>query len=315
MRMRVSRDLADLVASSALAALLFATGALVPLFGPPAGFLSTAPLIWIAARHGLVAGYLGGALATAALLPALPPPVALIFAIEHALPAGYLGWRLARGRGIVTGSALAALLVTLMVTGAAWLFLDGSSRDPVRAIEEQLRAGLEELGSLGGGAPGAGPATPLAPGIEEVIALIRRVLPAVTLIGVFLECSLNSLVACRVLARTPAAVPPPALTVFALPDWLIWVLIPCLALALAPQPMLSTVALNLLLPLLFAYLLQGLSILLHLVARARLSLLGRTLGAIAFALFPWLLAAPLLLGLLDFRFGFRSRWPIEPPGA
>jgi hypothetical protein len=137
----------------------------------------------------------------------------------------------------------------------------------------------------------------------------------VTLIGVFLECSLNSLVAWRVLARTPAAVPTPALAGFALPELLVWVLIPCLALALVPQPTVSTVALNLLLPLLFAYLLQGLSIVVHLAARARLSPLGRILGAVALAVFPWLLAAPLLLGLLDFRFGFRERWPIQTPQA
>jgi uncharacterized protein YybS (DUF2232 family) len=312
--MRISREFADLAAASALSALLFASGALLPLLGPPAGFLSSAPLIWVAARHGLAAGCLGGVLAAALLLPALPPPLVLIYAIEHALPAGYLGWRLARGRGIAAGSALAALGVTLLVAGAAFLLLDGPGRDPVRAIEEQLRTGLAEwegAGTDGGSSPGGQP--PLNPAVEQVIAVVRRVLPAVTLIGIFLECAINTLAAQRFLNRGAPALPERSFVGFALPDWLVWVLIPALALAWAPQPTVSTAALNLLLPLLFAYLLQGFSILLHLSARAALSRLGRTLFALAFALFPWLLALPLLLGVLDFRFDFRARWPIRSP--
>ena len=84
---------------------------------------------------------------------------------------------------------------------------------------------------------------------------------------------------------------------------------------LGPADRVATVALNAVLPLLFAYLLQGLSITLHLAARARLSRFGRIMFASALVFFPWLLAVPLLLGLLDFRFDFRGRWPIGPPPA
>ena len=140
-------------------------------------------------------------------------------------------------------------------------------------------------------------------------------LPAVTLIGIFLECSLNSLLAARVLARGQAGAQPLNLTIFRLPEWLVWVLIPALALCWAPQTRVATVALNAVLPLLFAYLLQGLSITLHLAARAQLSRFSRIMFASALIFFPWLLAAPLLLGLLDFRFDFRGRWPMTPPPA
>ena len=153
----------------------------------------------------------------------------------------------------------------------------------------------------------------LSASLEEVLAFVRRVLPAVTLIGIFLECSLNSLLVARVLARGGGAVRPLDLTGLKLPEWLVWVLIPALALCWAPQDTVATVALNVLLPLLLGYLLQGLSIVLHLAARARLSRFARTLYASALVFFPWLLAVPLLLGLLDFRFGFRERWPVEQP--
>lgn len=305
--MRISGELRDLAVASSLSALLFASGVLVPLLGPPAGFFSAAPLIWLAARHGWSAGLLGGLLATAVLLPALPPPIALIFSLEHALPAWFLGSRIRQGKSIVAGSAAAAIVVTILIVGAA-LILTGKGHDPVQVLEQQLREGLAELGGDGTVNPAA-----LNESLETALALLRRVLPAVTLIGIFLECSLNSLLAARVLARGNAAAQPLNLTIFRLPEWLVWVLIPVLALCWAPQIRLATVALNAVLPLFFAYLLQGLSITLHLAARAQLSRFGRIMFASALVFFPWLLAAPLLLGLLDFRFDFRGRWPLGPP--
>jgi len=310
--MRISGELRDLAAASSLSALLFASGVLVPLLGPPAGFFSAAPLIWLAARHGWTAGLFGGLLATAALLPALPPPVALIYSLEHALPAWFLGSRIRQGKSIINGSSAAAIVVTILMIGAA-LILTGKGHDPVQVLEQQLREGLAELG--GDGTGGAVNPAALNESLEAALALLRRVLPAVTLIGIFLECSLNSLLAARVLARGNATAQPRNLTIFRLPEWLVWVLIPALALCWASQARVATIALNAVLPLLFAYLLQGLSITLHLAARAQLSRFSRIMFASALVLFPWLLAAPLLLGLLDFRFDFRGRWPQNPPPA
>ena len=311
--MRISSELRDLAAASTLSALLFASGVLVPLLGPPAGFFSAAPLIWLAARHGWSAGLLGGLLATAALLPALPPPIALIFSIEHALPAWYLGSRMRHGKSIAAGSSVAALVVTALMIGAA-LVLAGGGNDPVQVLEQQLREALAGFGNNATDAPPvSGTPAALDPNVEAVLALLRRVLPAVTLIGIFLECSLNSLLAVRVLARGETAAQPRNFTIFRLPEWLIWVLITTLALCWTPDTRVATVALNVALPLLCGYLLQGFSITLHLAARARLSRFGRILFASSFVFFQWLLAVPLLFGLLDFRFDFRKRWPLEPP--
>ena len=306
--MRVSREVADLVPASALSALLFATGVLVPVFGQPLGFVSSAPLVWLAARHGVRAGMLGGLLATAALLPLLPPPVTLIFAVEHVLPAAGLGWSLARGRGIALPSAVAAALVTALLIGAAYLFAADAGRSPAALLEEQLRAAFSELE----GAAGTTAAPAALPQLEEILALLRRVLPAIALIGIWLECALNTLIAARFLARGSPSFTRPDLTSFALPETLVWVLIPVLALSLVPQREVANIALNALLPLLFAYLLQGLSIALHFAMRARVSRLGLTLAAAGCAVYPPLLVLPLLLGLLDFRFAFRSRFPAQP---
>ena len=313
--MRISGELRDLAAASSLSALLFASGVLVPLIGPPAGFLSAAPLIWLAARRGWSAGILGGLLATAALLPALPPPIALIFCLEHAVPAWFLGSRMRQRKSIVAGSAVAAVAVTVLMIGVT-LVLSDRGHDPVQVLEQQLREGLAELGSAGVVGPSAtGTPAALNESLEDVLAVLRRVLPAVTLVGVFLECALNSLLAARVLARSTVGAQPLNLTIFRLPEWLVWVLIAALALCWTPWPGVATVALNAVLPLTFGYLLQGLSITLQVAARARLSRFGTIMFATAFVFFPWLLAVPLLLGLLDFRFDFRTRWPLNLPPA
>lgn len=313
--MTISGELRDLLAASALSALLFATGVLVPLIGPPAGFFSAAPIIWLAARRGPAAGLLGGLLAAAALLPALPPPIVMVFSLEHGLPAWFLGSRMRQGRSILAGSSAAALVVTVLMIGVALLLASGGN-DPVKVLEQQLREGLAELGgSVPGDTPSTDTPAALPARFEDALTLLRRVLPAVTLIGIFLECSLNSLLAARVLARGNPGAAPLDLTLLRLPEWLIWVLIPVLALCWAPQTRVATVALNAVLPLLFLYLLQGLSIVLHLAARVRLSRFGRIMLASALVFFPWLLAAPLMLGLLDFRFDFRGRWALSPPQA
>lgn len=306
--MRLSREFADLTAAGALSALLFATGAAVPLLGPPAGFFSAAPLIWASARHGRLPGLLGALLGVAALLPTLPPPVTLIYAIEHALPAWFLGQWIAGGRPIARGAALAAIVVTALVLGAALLLAGGDGGDPVALIEEQMRAALAEIG----GGAGVGVPAALPENFEAIMAFLRRALPAVTLVGIFFECAVNTLVATRVLARGNPASRPPDLAAFALPEWLVWALIPALALVWAPLPQVSTPALNALIPLLVAYLLQGFSIMLHFAVRARVGRFGRVLGALSFAISPYLLVLPLVLGMVDFRVGFRTRWP-QPP--
>jgi uncharacterized protein YybS (DUF2232 family) len=308
--MRISRALADLGAVSALSALLFATGIHLPLVGQAAIFLSAVPLIWFAARQGPASGALAALLAAALLLPALPPPATLIYALEHALPAPFLGWWLARARPLSRGAALAALVVTALVLGTAFFLAGGGGRDAVQLLEEQLRAAFAEMGEGAGGG-----AVPAPADLEQIFALVRRVLPALTLVGIYLECALTALLAARLLARAAAPVRQPDLAAFSLPERLVWVLIAALALAWVPVPEVRTVALNALLPLLFAYLLQGFSILLHLAARVGIGRLGRALGALAFAVSPWLLGLPLLVGALDFFVGFRARWPVSPGSA
>lgn len=309
--MKPSRTLVEVAAAALLAAALFAGGFFLPVIGPPAGFLATAPLAWAAWRGGALPGFLCAALATALCLPVLPPPAVLVFAVEHGLAGWLLGLLL--GRGLFRAAATASVVSAALLLGGAMLISGTAGVDPFEAFESQVRAALGEMAGQGVDAE------KLVREFEPLLARMRRVFPALTLVGLFLECAVNGLLALRVLAQHPPSgrAPPrlPALAGFALPEATVWALIPALALAWSPWPVAATVAANVALPLLGLYLLQGLSILAHFADRARLSRLVRALFAAALVFQPYLLAVPLLLGLVDFRFGFRRRWPVGPPAA
>jgi uncharacterized protein YybS (DUF2232 family) len=309
--MRPSSELKAVLAAAILAALLFAAGVHFPGFGPLLGFFSCGPLIWVSYRRGALAGTLAGLLATAALLPAIPPPAAAFFVLEHALPGWYLGRRLSRGKGIVSSSIHAAAFISAALLGISVLWLRSTGSDPWVLFDEQLQASLREMGS-GLGPVGAGPAQ-LPPELQSFVAVLRRVFPALAVIGLFGECALNSLIVLRALARTsPPAAPDPVLTAFALPEWIVWVLILGIAALWLPDATAVTVAANIVLPLLFLYLIQGLSVGLSLLQRVRPSRFVLTLLLLALVFQPYLLALPLLLGLLDFRFDFRKRFAPPP---
>lgn len=312
--MPFSLDLRDLLAASALSATCFAAGVLIPAFGPLLGFFACGPLIWLTMRHGSPAGALGGLLAAAALLSVIPPPAVLFYGLEHAFPGWYLGNRFTRGKGIISSSVQTAVVVAASLLAVSLIWFGDQDRDLRSFFDEQIRTGFQEMGGGLAGSGSEGGAQKVPPELMTFLDAMRRVFPALILIGIFIECALNSLIVLRLLARSRSpVVPEPILTDFALPDWLIWVLIPGLAGAWWPRREVATAALNLILPLLFCYLLQGLSVALSLLQRIRLSRFGLTLLALGLLLQPYLLAVPLLLGLLDFRFDFRRRWTPRPP--
>ena len=314
--MTFGRPFQEFWGATALVLLLFASALLVPLLGVLAALFAAVPIVWLAARRGAPTALAAAALAAAALLAArVEPPVVLWHAAWQTLPACFVGWRLGRGKGFFASCAAAALAVTALTLGLLLLWSAESGREPFAFFEERMRNAWAALAQApeAGGTAGVTPISDQE--FEQALAIQRRIYPSQLLQAAFLLTALGALTAVRVISRTdPGRVAPPALAAFRLPEHLIWPVIAAVALAWAPGPA-GTVALNLALPLLAVYLLQGLSILVSLLARLGTSRLGFSLLTLAFAFQPWLLAAPLLLGLLDFRFDFRTRFAPRPPAT
>ena len=297
----ISRRFAECLAASAAACVLFLAGVHDSLVGPLPAFFSPAPLVWAAFHLGVAESLVASFLAAAVILPFAPLPVALSFVAGSALPAVLMGelWRRGRGMVLTVSWGVGAVLFLSLVFSALYLTVAGLEpltflRYQMGDMQREAEFAMEALAG-GPGEPGG-----LLP------AYFARILPAFVLISVFVQCSLNLfLVRFGVARMTRAASPMPDVTTFSLPEKAVWGLIPALALQWAPSAFLRTVAVNLIIVLLFYYFIQGLSILFHFARRMKVPRLFAMVLVIIFLFLPYLFTIPLLAGLLDFRFDFR----------
>jgi uncharacterized protein YybS (DUF2232 family) len=241
------------------------------------------------------------ALAAAAVLPFAPLPVSVSFVAGSALPALLMGELSRRGRNMVVSATCGAGAVLLISLVFSSLYLVLAGLEPLTFLRYQMGDMLREaeyaVEALAGG--------PGEPG-SRLPAYFARVLPAFALITIFVQSSLNLLLARYGAARLAGSSSSmPDITSFFLPEKAVWFLIPALALQWAPLPAVRIAAVNLVIVLLFYYFIQGLSILFHFARRFHVPRLFVMILIIIFLQVPYLFAIPLLAGLLDFRFDFR----------
>lgn len=317
MKVVINRYFTDAFLSALLASLLFLLGMSSLAAGPLFAYFAPGPLIWSTCRHGRTVGAAAVLLSTAFVLPFTPLPAALSFAVGSAFMGWLIGALLLRKTGLLTAALIAAAAALTLSFAASTFHLMAAGLEPgvflkyqVNELFQKVQTALEDMTR---GAPaGSG-----AYSLEAVIAFFRATLPSFLLITIFLQGAANGWTALLLLTRYRRSEwKLPEVASFALPDALIWVLIPSLALQWAPFHFLALASLNVLIVLLFLYLLQGLSIALHFMKRWNTGRPLRMIFLIFTLLQPYLLALPLTAGLLDFRFSWRSRWPLvkgDPP--
>jgi len=308
---RITRGFAESLLAAAAASLLFLLSGLNFALGPLAAFFSPAPLIWVSYRRGPGGGLSAAALATAATLPLLHPPMVLSFFAGSALPGFLMGYLLRTGTGAVRTVLYAACASLLLSAGVSALYFAAAGLDPLPFLKYRVGDMLREteyaMEALAGGPAETGSLLP---------PYFARTLPAVVFIAVFIQHGLNLLLVRLAIARVyRIRKAMPDMTRFAVPEYMVWGLIPALAAQWTPSSYIRTAALNCVIVMLFFYLLHGSSILSHFIGRMKTPPPFFMICVITFLLQPYLLALPLLAGLLDFRFHFRQRWglPDHPP--
>jgi uncharacterized protein YybS (DUF2232 family) len=306
---KITRSFTGCLLTSAAALLLFLSGVFDSYFGPLAAFFSPAPLIWTAYRLGAPVAAASAALAASALLPLTSIPLALSFLAGSALPGTLIGALFRRGRGAVEAAFHGTLAALILSVAGSILYFLAAGLDPLTffkyQIGDMLRQAQQTMETLAGG---AGAETLMLP------SSFVRLLPSLLFITVFTQNGFNLLLVRFAAARfSHIRKALPDMTRFSLPEQVVWLLIPALAAQWAPFLPLRTGAVNLAIVILFFYLLQGLSILLYFVRSMSSWRPLFMICIIAFLLLPYLLILPLLAGVLDFRFDFRSRRPHSPP--
>jgi uncharacterized protein YybS (DUF2232 family) len=311
----VHRYFLDLVAAGLASASLFLFALANPVVGPILGFFAPAPLVWATCRHGPKKGLLGIVLSTSFVLPFVSLPAVISFSIGNSFLGWFLGIQLHRRRGIVFSSFLASLLILSLSLLSTSAHLLAAGLDVVPFLKYQIgdlmREAQQALEQIALQSPPDAEVN-----VTALLSFFTRAFPAFIFITVALEGMANSGLTLLFLSRRDkgASFQMPDYSTFKLHESLIWPLIIAMALLWAPSVALHVVALNATFVMLFLYLIQGLSISLYFLKKRGGSRPLRMIVIIAFLLQPYLLALPLLAGLLDFKFDFRTpRVPSPPP--
>ncbi len=305
--MPFSRSFLEIFLSAAFTVLLYLLGVNGLSAGPLFAFFAPLPVTWSTCRNGRAAGIASLALSTAFTLPFLSLAAVLSFAVGTAFLGWVLGSLLLAGAGLIRAAVFTAPTVVILSFLFSALHFAAADLDPGTFIKHQVRelvleaeTSLEEFSHRSG--------TGESENVEALLRFFRLSLPSVLLVTIFLQCAaIGHLTLLELSRRRDSRWKIPRPDAFSLPDWLIWVLIPFIALQWAPAQSVRAVSLNATICLLFLYLLQGLSVAIHFL---RLLKTGRVLSmilVIILLLQPYLLALPLLAGLLAFRFKWRDR--------
>jgi uncharacterized protein YybS (DUF2232 family) len=296
------------LAEGALSCLLFASSFWLPPFGFLACLLSPLPVAAAAWRSGPGAGAL--ALAAGALAATLSTglDVAAVYAFYFALGGLLLGLACRRAAspevavGLFAAVSIAAFWGTLGIQAAQ------AGTTPVALLAEGVRQSADHMRNL---LRDAKAAPELIASAQAWADRFARGFPgAVAALSILVGWA-NGM-GLRRIARSRGIALPPWNTWRAREGW-IWILIGSGLLALLGKGTAATVALNVFIPALAVYFLQGLAIVHHLFeAKA----FPRFLRALTYVLLFVQLPVMLLLagvGAFDLWLDFRSRW--SPPAA
>ena len=197
--MAVGRYIPESLAAALAAAVLFVFGLANPFIGPLAGFFSPAAMIWVTCRHGPALALVAVAFATALVVPFVPLPAAISFAVGNALLGWMIGLFLRRRKGIIAASlAAAAIALALSLTASAghlWaaglevtVFLKYQLNDLLREVSTALEQVSTQSSEADSGA-------------EGVLRFFTLAFPAIVYVTVVLEGMANSYVVLLILSR------------------------------------------------------------------------------------------------------------------
>jgi hypothetical protein len=294
--------------AAGLAALLYASGLVVPLLFP-LNLLAAVPFAEQRLR-GSAASAVVAALAAAALLAiSFPPRHAIAFLVMRAVPGLVMGEAMARGRGLRRATAWTLLLVTLQ-SAALLVFAGDAIAKMMLGVWDQVwsQAAVQQLRDLGGPPEQV---TEWVAWAKSVRAILEIVYPALLLVHNALMVLANAwLLRVYLARRDPGWLEGGEFEGMRWPLGLAGAFVLCGA-AVASPP-LRPIAYNGLVVLAFCFGLQGLAVGAYYVRRLAAPPLMIAI-VMAVLLLPYALHVLALLGLFDIFIDFR-KWA-EPPVA
>lgn len=306
------RSAALAAAAGTGSALFFAVSAWLPPLGLLACFASPLPLALAAWAAG--AGAAGVGLAAGALVAGLltGPVGSAVYAGQFGLGACVLGLAVRREKA----PAAAVGSFAVVTTAAFWLVIAAlglqAGKGPQELVDETVRQSLFQARELllrsSSDPAGAAAVTQWA---ERSGRFLTRTFAGLVLTFGILVAWANAVVLRRILARQGRQLS--AWNTWRAGEHWIWLLIASGLAALLGRGALGTVGMNVFLPTVAVYFLQGLAVLQHLFeTKALPGALRGVAYALLFVQFPLMLLVA-AVGAFDLWVDFRSRWSAPPP--
>lgn len=287
---------------------LFLAALLLPVLGVVISLFSGVPLLFVSLYAGRKEGIGVVAFVTLMLVLFGGTQESLLFIVQYGVSALVLaeairkGWSPARSILTAVGIALGVATMIVLAYGSV------QQTNPLPLLKQEIKTGITDMLALY-----------QEQGIEqEQLRLLQEYVdniidfffysfPALLLISFFVASSLTYFTVYRVWLRweKEQIFPPFSLAHWSLPEYLIWALIAAGFLIFLPVAPVQFVAQNLLLVVLFFYLLQGLAIVHFYLQKGKIPFFLRGLGYVLLLIQPVFLLVVTALGVFDLWVDFR----------
>ncbi|MDR3578528.1 MAG: YybS family protein [Oryzomonas sp.] len=301
-----ARLTAVLVGAAATFALFAATFVIPPL-GFFSGILAPFPVMYFHLRHGRVIAAIILLAAVTALTALFGVNAAAVYLLQCGIMALLLPELLLRGYGAARSIAWTTAVNIAVLAVAAVIFTQVSGQDLQRSLSGEISTSIARALALyeQSGVKGDD-LSMVKQSMDMAAALLIRIYPSLVtiLLGIMAGCNLA-------LIRRPAFLMGYRFQLgdfkeLRLPEPLIWVLIVAGFALLAPDPIVTTPALNVLAVTTTLYFLQGLAVVLTLFARQTFAGIMRVFLWVMLLLQPYLAAIIAAIGIFDIWGDFRT---------
>jgi uncharacterized protein YybS (DUF2232 family) len=298
--------LMDILKGSVATVALFLAYLSLPLIGVIGGVLAPLPAIVSTFRSGRASGIIIIVLSAAVFAAVVELPFVVFYLLQSAtisllVPLLLPGRRTSQAVVLAAAASIALIAAAgLAIAGFGGISLDAAVSKWITESSTQTSALYARIGFSGEDLKA------LQQGLQQFIAVFSQAYPALIVITQTTAVMLNVLAFSGIARRRQLPVAIDDFRQFRNPEQLIWLLILAGFAMLVPNQMVERAALNLLLVLLFAYLIQGLAVMLQFFDRMAIPAVGRYFFYFFLVLQPYLVVGVVVLGIFDLWGNFRS---------
>ncbi len=286
---------------------LFAASFVIPPIGFFSGILAPFPVMYFRLRHGRSIGLIILLTAVAAMTAIFGINAAAVYLLQCGIIALVLPELLLRGYGAARSIAWTTAVNVAILAASAVIFTQVSGQDLHKAFSGEISTSISRALALyeKSGVKGE-ELSMFKQSMDMAAALVIRIYPSLVtiLLGIMAGCNIA-------LIRRPAFMmgyrfPLGDFKELRLPEHLVWVLIVAGFAMLAPSPFVTIPALNVLVVMTTLYFLQGLAVVLTIIARQAFTGIIRVFMWVMLLVQPYLAAVVAAIGIFDIWGDFRT---------